>query len=272
MTRLNLLSLTLLILLSSCSSHEVEKPKEGTSLNDLYERAMDFMLVEKDYKKAAKAFENVERFYPLSPWAMKSQLMAAYAYYQSAQYEQAIANLENFLQSQSNSDYAPYAQYLLGLCYYIQITGVERDQTMTYKALKTFRKVVQKYPKTIYARDARLKIDLCKEHLAGQDMEIGRFYLNKKIPTAALQRFLHVVQSHQTTSHAAEALYRCVEVFLTLGMKDEALKHAAVLGYNYPGNKWYQSTYDLLESHDLIKKHQSHLAQKKNKGDVAQEK
>ncbi|PLX29612.1 MAG: outer membrane protein assembly factor BamD [Alphaproteobacteria bacterium] len=266
MIKLNSFLIAFLLLLASCSSHEVEKPKEGTALSALYDKAMDHMIVEKDYKKAAKAFENVERFYPLSPWAMKAQLMAAYAYYESGQHEQAIANLENFLQSQSNSDYAPYAQYLLGLCYYIQITGVERDQTMTYKALKAFRKVTQKHPKTLYARDARLKIDLCKEHLAGQDMEIGRFYLDKKIPTAALQRFLHVVQSHQTTSHAAEALYRCVEVFLTLGMKDEALKHAAILGYNYPGNKWYQSTYSLLDHHDLIKKHQIHLSQKKVKG------
>tara|TARA_Y100000590_G_scaffold296073_1_gene333647 strand:- start:60 stop:665 length:606 start_codon:yes stop_codon:yes gene_type:complete len=193
---------------------------------------------------------------------MKAQLMAAYAYYKSGQYEYAIAGLENFLQIQANSSYAAYAHYLLGLCYYIQITGVERDQSMTYAALKAFKSLIKKHPQSIYARDAKLKLDLCKEHLAGQDMEIGRFYLKKHIPTAALVRFLDVIQSHQTTSHTAEALHRCVEVFLTLGVKDEALKYAAILGHNYPGNKWYKLTYALLESHNLLPYHEKSSNQK----------
>jgi outer membrane protein assembly factor BamD len=241
----------LVLLFSQCASEQVEKPKEGTSLYDLYHQAFQRLITDKDYKKSAKEFENVERFYPLSPWALKAQLMASYAYYKSRQYEQAITNLEDFLQTQSNSKYAPYARYLIGLSYFIQITGVERDQSMTYKALDAFRSLIRKHPKSIYARDAKLKVDLCKEHLAGQDMEIGRFYLKKKIPTAALVRFQHVIQEHQTTSHVAEALHRCTEIFLILGMKDEALKNAAVLGYNFPGSKWYEASYKLLKEHNL---------------------
>lgn len=247
----SLFSLCLLFLLAHCASKEVEKPKEGDSLRGLYDTAFTLLVKEKDYKKASKAFEDVERFYPLSPWAMKAQLMASYASYKAGDYEHALVNLENFLQVQSNSRDAPYAHYLMGLCYYIQITGVERDQSMTYKALDTFKALIKKYPRSVYARDAKLKIDLCKEHLAGQDMEIGRFYLKTKVPTAALSRFQHVIRSHQTTSHVAEALHRCVEIFLMLGMKDEALKNAAVLGHNYPGSKWYEASYDLLKMHQL---------------------
>lgn len=247
----SLLSLCLLFLLAHCASKEAPKPKEGDSLRGLYDTAFTLLVKEKDYKKASKAFEDVERFYPLSPWAMKAQLMSSYASYKAGDYEHALVNLENFLQVQSNSRDAPYAHYLMGLCYYIQITGVERDQSMTYKALETFKALIKKYPKSVYARDAKLKIDLCKEHLAGQDMEIGRFYLKTKVPTAALSRFQHVIRSHQTTSHVAEALHRCVEIFLMLGMKDEALKNAAVLGHNYPGSKWYEASYDLLKMHHL---------------------
>lgn len=248
------------LLLTQCADTPKEELKEGASLSAIYNRAMESMLSGKDFKKAAKQFEDVERQHPFSPWAQKAQLMSAYAYYEADKYEDALANLESFLLLKPNHQYAAYAHYLMAMCYYVQLSGVNRDQEMTYKALAAFKNLLKKYPKSKYARDAHFKIDLCKEHLAGQDMEIGRFYQTSSLPIAALDRFTNVIQNYQTTSHTPEALHRMVEVMLTLSMTKQALVTASVLGYNYPGNRWYEYTYELLQQQGLAKEHDAKMA------------
>lgn len=248
----NFFVLFLVFLLVSCSSTKDKEPVTSDgSASGLYQEAIDKLFKKKEYKKAAELFEDVEREYPFSEWATRAQLMAAYAYYENKSYEDAITNLTSFLQLHPKHRYAPYAQYLIGMCYYVQISGVNRDQAMTYAAYKAFSLLIQAFPGTVYAKDAKVKLDLTKEYLAGQDMEVGRYYLRSKIPTAALVRFKNVVTEFQQSSHVMEALHRLVEIYLQLDMKDEALKSAAVLGHNYPGSEWYEETYALLLKNNL---------------------
>ncbi len=220
----------------------VERPVE-----QIYNQAVD-LLLQKKYLQAAKQFDEVERQHPYSVWATKAQLMAAFSNYQASKYDDAIVALDRFIQlNPSNRDVA-YAYYLKGLCYYEQITDVQRDAKMTEQALKSLEEVVNRFPNSIYARDARLKIDLTHDHLAGKEMEVGRFYLTRGQYLAALNRFKYVVDKYQTTSHVPEALERMVECYLALGLKDEAERTAAVLGYNYPGSEWYADTYSLVQT------------------------
>ncbi len=213
----------------------------------LYNRALDDLGAQ-DYKHAAKEFEEVDRQHPYSVWATKAQVMAAFTYYQYNKYDDAIIALDRFIQLHPGHRDIPYAYYLKGLCYYEQITDVQRDAKMTEQALKSLEEVVNRFPESVYGRDARLKIDLTHDHLAGKEMEVGRFYLTRGQYLAALNRFKFVVDKYQTTSHVPEALERMVECYLALGLKEEAKRTAAVLGYNYPGSQWYQDTYSLVET------------------------
>jgi outer membrane protein assembly factor BamD len=231
--------------LAACSSDKddyVERPVE-----QIYNQATDLLLDQK-YLGAAKQFDEVERQHPYSVWATKAQLMAAYANYQANKYDDAIQALDRFIQLNPSNRDAPYAYYMKALCYYEQITDVQRDARMTELALKALEDVVNRFPDSVYGRDARLKIDLTHDHLAGKEMEVGRFYLTRGQYLAALNRFKYVVDKYQTTSHVPEALERMVECYLALGLKDEAKRTAAVLGYNYPGSQWYQDTYSLVET------------------------
>jgi len=244
---------SVLTLLTQCGDEDRAKSLgENEPVEKLYNYALDILTKDKTYKKAAEAFEDVARQHPLSPWAFKAEIMAAYAYYEAQKYEDALANLDDFLKLQPFHAYAPYAYYLKGMCYYMQLAGVNRDQNMTQNALAAFDVLIKNFPNSSYARDARLKRDLCKEHLAGHDMEIGRFYERTSLPLAALDRFNHVISAHESTSHVPEALYRMVEVMLKLNMGQQAGATAAVLGYNYPGNIWYERTYALLQDLNLI--------------------
>lgn len=202
-----------------------------------------------DYQVAAALFDEVERQHPYSPWARRAQLMSSFAYYTRKDYTKAIETAQRFLSIHPGNKDAPYAYYLISLSYYEQISDVDRDQKITEQALTALNDVQRRYPTTEYAADARLKIDLVNDHLAGKEMEIGRFYERSGQWLAAQIRFQRVVETYQTTSHAAEALYRLTESSLALGVPSEAQKYAAVLGANYPGSEWYDRAYELMKRH-----------------------
>ncbi|WP_061924457.1 outer membrane protein assembly factor BamD [Altererythrobacter epoxidivorans] len=202
-----------------------------------------------DTKMAAALFDEVERQHPYSPWARRAQLMSAFSYYVAQDYNQAISSAQRFLSIHPGNKDAPYAYYLIALSYYEQISDVQRDQKITEQARTALTEVTRRFPNTEYSADARLKLDLVEDHLAGKEMEIGRFYQNSGMWLAAQLRFQNVVETYQTTSHAPEALYRLTECSLALGLKEEAVKFAAVLGANYPGSEWYDKAYQLVNKH-----------------------
>ena len=237
--------------LTSCAGDEtlvyLERPVE-----DIYNLAMD-LLLDEDYDQAALTFEEVERQHPYSMWATKAQLMSAYTHYLDNNYDESVIAADRFISLHPGHADTAYAHYLLGLCYYEQISDVGRDQNMTVKALEAFDSVVSRYPTSSYARDAQLKIDLARDHLAGKEMEIGRTYQNLEFYLAAINRFRTVIELYQTTSHVPEALHRLTESYLGLGITEEAEVTAAVLGHNFPGSDWYTASYALLRERDLVK-------------------
>jgi outer membrane protein assembly factor BamD len=202
-------------------------------------------------KEAAQLFDEVERQHPYSPWARRAQIMSAFSYYVARDYAKSVQSAQRFLQIHPGNKDAPYAYYLIALDYYEQISDVTRDQKITQQALTTLTEVVRRYPGTEYAQDARLKIDLVNDHLAGKEMEIGRYYQRSGKWLAATLRFREVVDKYQQTSHTPEALYRLVESYMAIGVPDEAQKSAAVLGANYPGSDWYQRAYKLINKHPV---------------------
>ncbi|WP_375163891.1 outer membrane protein assembly factor BamD, partial [Phenylobacterium sp.] len=203
------------------------------------------------WNQAINYFQEVERQHPYSEWSRRAILMQAYAHYQSNDYPEAIGDAERFIQLYPGNPAAAYAHYIKAICYFEQIVDVGRDQAATAQALEALRTVVQRYPATEYAQDARLKIDMVNDQLAGKEMTIGRWYLRNGDTLAAVNRFKTVVDRYQTTTHTPEALYRLVESYLTLGLMDEARKNGAVLGYNYPGDPWYRDAYRLLSDKGL---------------------
>jgi outer membrane protein assembly factor BamD len=192
-------------------------------------------------------FNEVERQHPYSEWARRAILMTAFSHYRMGQYADAIADTERYVQLFPGNPAAPYAYYLRAVCYFDQIVDVNRDQGTTELALASLRDVITRYPRTDYAADARLKIDMVNDQLAGKEMSVGRYYLREGATMAAINRFKAVVDNYQTTSHTPEALYRLVEGYVTLGVMDEAKRNAAVLGSNFPGEAWYADAYQLLQ-------------------------
>ena len=172
--------------------------------------------------------------------------MSAYAFYEANDYDEAIAAAQRFIELHPGNADVPYAYYLVGISYYEQISDVGRDQKMTEQALAAFDELVRRFPDSKYARDAELKADLTRDHLAGKEMSIGRYYLRRGQYVAAINRFRNVVERYQTTTHVPEALHRLTEAYLALGLDEEAQKNAAVLGYNFPSSEWYQDSYALL--------------------------
>lgn len=240
-------------LVGACSSfsgdpaEQIEKPVEV-----LYNEAAD-SLDNGDYFAASRLFEEVERQHPYSKWSTQAQLMAGYSYYKDQKYDEAILSLERFIELHPGNDNIDYAYYLRAISLYEQISDVRRDQEMTKEALLALQTVTRRFPNSDYARDARLKADLALDHLAGKEMEVGRYYLERGHLNAALKRFQIVVKEFQTTSHTPEALHRLVEGYLTLGLVDEATRVAAVLGHNYPGSRWYERSYALLDPQERQK-------------------
>ncbi len=203
------------------------------------------------WAQAVNYFQEVERQHPYSEWSRRSILMQAFAHYQANDYPEAIADAERFIQLYPGNPAAAYAHYIKAICYFEQIVDVGRDQAATGQALAALREIVQRYPTTEYASDARLKIDMVNDQLAGKEMTIGRWYLRSGDTLAAIGRFRTVVDRYQTTSHTPEALYRLSEAYLTLGLAEEAMRNGAVLGHNYPGDVWYSDAYKLLNARGL---------------------
>lgn len=194
----------------------------------------------------AQAFDEVERQHPYSVWARRAILMSAFCYYQANKYNEAIMASDRFITLHPGNKDAPYAYYLKAVSLYEQIVDVGRDQRRTEQAMAALGELVRRFPQTDYARDARLKLDLTKDHLAGKEMAIGRYYLRRGEALAGISRFRTVVEKYQTTSHVPEALHRLVEAYLQLGVVGEARTAAAVLGHNYPGTEWYEDSYALM--------------------------
>ena len=241
------LALGLAGFLGGCSSTD-DKDKDAYQerpVEELYNSAMN-SLSRNEYETAAKGFDEVERQHPYSVWATKAQLMAAYAHYQNSKFDEAIMALDRFIQLHPGHRDIAYAYYLKALCYYEQIADVSRDQKITGQALDSLQEVVRRFPGTKYALDASMKIDLTRDHLAGKEMAIGRYYQNQQQYTAAINRYRTVLDDYQTTTHVPEAMHRMIECYEALGLEDAAKKTAAVLGYNYPGNIWYGDSYTLV--------------------------
>ena len=201
--------------------------------------------------EAITYFKEVERQHPYSEWSRRAILMEAYAHYQSNDYDDAIADANRFIELYPGNGSAPYAYFLKAECYFEEILDVGRDQAATELAANSMREVSRRFPHSEYASDARLKIDMINDQLAGKEMTIGRYYLRSGDPIAAIGRFRTVVDKYQTTSHAPEALYRLVEADLTVGLIKDAQENGAVLGFNYPGDPWYADAYRLLTSHGM---------------------
>jgi outer membrane protein assembly factor BamD len=217
-------------------------------VNSLYALAKQ-RLDKGQYEDAAKLFDEVERQHPYSVWARRAQMMSAFSYYMAQKYPEANSSAQRFLTIHPGNKDAAYANYLIAMSHYQQIQNVTRDQAATQNAANSFGELIRRYPDSRYAADARLKLDLINDHLAGKEMEIGRFYQRSGKWLAATLRFRKVVEGFQTTSHTPEALERLVECYLALGIPSEAQKAAAVLGRNYPGSEWYQRAYKLVSRH-----------------------
>lgn len=250
------LSLVASLLLAGCSEdveEYVERPVE-----ELYNDAMN-LLGQNEYKLSIAAFNEVDRQHPYSIWATKAQLMTAYVYYLRDDYDEAILAIDRFIELHPGSKDTPYAYYLRAITYYEQIVDIERDQRITKLALQSLEDVLRRYPDTAYARDTKLKIDLARDHLAGKEMAVGRYYLTRREYTAAINRFKTVVSKFQTTTHVQEALHRLVEAYVSLGITQEAQMAAAVLGHNFPSSQWYKSSFALLDGTSPAYNNQSWL-------------
>lgn len=239
------MALVLAGLLAACGGGGKEDRYVAQDVEILYNLGKD-QLGRGRYRLAAAAFDEVERQHPYSIWAGRAQLMAVYAHYQNSSYDDAILAAERYITLNPGRPSTAYAYYLIALCNYEQIVDVGRDQSNTDAARSALIEVIRRYPDSDYARDAKLKLDLTEDHLAGKDMEVGRFYMKRQEYIAALGRFEHVINDYQTTSHVPEALHRMVEAYLALGIYPQAEETAAILGHNFPGSKWYGYTYDLL--------------------------
>ncbi|HWJ58674.1 MAG TPA: outer membrane protein assembly factor BamD [Sphingomicrobium sp.] len=241
-------SAVVIVPLSGCAvlgKKKGETAYVARDVNTLYAAAKRTMDA-RDYELAAKLFDEVERQHPYSVWARRAQLMSAFNYYLARKYNDAIASARRFVTIHPGNAEAPYAQYLISMSYYQQMEDVTRDQSITQSAKDAFGELIRRYPDTRYAADARVKLDLINDHLAGKEMEIGRFYQRSGNWLAASYRFRSVVDNYKTTSHVPEALERLVETSLALGLPEEARETAAVLGYNYPETYWYRQSLRLL--------------------------
>jgi outer membrane protein assembly factor BamD len=234
------------LLISGCGDSDKDKPAgPAQPVEVLYNNGLDAMNTRR-FSSAGDQFNTLEQNYPFSTWAVNAQIMQGYSLYLQNKYGDAIATLDRFIQLHPAHREIAYIYYLRALCYYEQIADIQRDQKGTEQAMAALQEVVTRFPNSPYANDARLKIDLCRDHLAGKEMEIGRYYQAQHLYQAAIGRFQRVVDDYQTTAHVPEALERIVEVYLALGLRDQAKKTAAVLGYNDPGSSWYQDAYDQL--------------------------
>lgn len=240
------LLMAVVVSLGACSKKEA--PYVERSVSDLYNDAMDAM-VRNRFRDATQVFDEVERQHPYSPWAAKAMLMSAYANFQIREYDKSVSSLESFIQLHPGHEDVSYAYYLIALNYYDQISTIDHDQKMTEQSQKSLDSLIRRFPNSAYARDARLKMSLVRDHLAGKNLDIGRYYLRTGATLAAMNRFRKVVEKFHDTSAVEEALYRLVECYLIFGMLDQVLAAAGTLGHNYPGSEWYSEAYSLVMKH-----------------------
>ena len=236
--------LGLLLLLGGCAG--TKDNAADTPVEDLYNLAFEDLEATK-YSKAAAGFEKVETEHPYSKWAVKSKLMGAYAYYKDEKYDDAVLALDRFIKYHPGNKDVDYALYLKGMCYYDQISAADRDQSDTEKAEDTFRYLVNMFPTSKYAEDASNKINLTEDYKAGQEMNIGRYYLHDGNYLSALNRFNVVLEEYQTTAQIEEALYRQVEIYAIFGMDKYADGYYKILKNNYPKGKWTQKAAAIME-------------------------
>ena len=223
---------------------------ENYSAKQIFDRA-EFEMARSKPMDAIAFFSDVERLYPYSEWAKRSVIMQAFANHKAKQYEEARDAAERYIEYYPSDEDSAYAQYIIALSYYDQIEDVGRDQQVTAKALEAFKTLMVNYPNSEYVKAAELKFDLAFDHLAGKEMEVGRYYLKRQQFPAAINRFSLVVEEYQTSSYTAEALHRLVEAYLSMGLVEEAQSAGAILGYNYQATAWYQRTYSLLKNENL---------------------
>lgn len=235
----------LLLFTAACATSATDE-KQTVTAEDLYNQAYTAM-EETSWQKAAATFEKIELEHPYSKLAAKAKLMSAYAYYKDEKYDDAILSLDRFIRYHPGNKDIDYAYYMKGMCYYDQIVGSEKDQDNTARAEEAFNQVIVRFPKSQYAKDALGKMALIRDHMAGHEMEVGRYYLNEKNYLSALNRFAKVVKDFQTTPQIEEALYRQVEVYTILGLKKEAKESLDVLAHNYPKSKWYKKAVEITE-------------------------
>lgn len=234
--------------LSACAGRGDKKPEiayEERPVELLYVTGSN-RLDRGRWDEAVNYFEEVERQHPYSEWSRRAILMQIYARYEGGDYEEARGAADRFIALYPGNPSAAYAHYMKAVTWFEQIVDVGRDQAATEQALAALREVERRYPNSEYAQDARLKMDMVRDQLAGKEMAVGRWYLRQGQPLAAVGRFKRVIDNYQTTSHTPEALYRLVEAYLTLGLTEEAKRNGAVLGHNYPGDRWYSDAYALL--------------------------
>jgi outer membrane protein assembly factor BamD len=217
----------------------------------LYNEGLYLMNKGSDPKAASKKFEEVDRQHPYSDWARKSLLMSAYAFYQAGDYDSCIGAATRYVTLHPGSPDAAYAQYLIAASHYDQIPDISRDQGRTEKAIAALEEVVRKYPTSEYANSAKQKLEGARDQLAGKEMTVGRYYMDKRDFTAAINRYKTVVTRYQTTRHVEEALARLTEAYMAIGIVGEAQTAAAVLGHNFPDSKWYKDAYNLVKSGGL---------------------
>tara|TARA_Y100000590_G_scaffold425761_2_gene534085 strand:+ start:1004 stop:1831 length:828 start_codon:yes stop_codon:yes gene_type:complete len=239
-----------LIFSASCSNDDSVIENQEVPVETLYNEAMDLIL-KGNYSSSVLVFEKLERQHPYSEWSVRSQVMSTFALYKAGRYSDAVLAAERFIQLHPSSEEISYVYYLIGLSYYQQIVDVKRDQAFAKLAMLSFEKLIQKFPASDYALDAKLKLDLVLAQLAGKEMEVGRYYLKRGEYLAAINRFLFVTKNYKTTHYIPEALHRLTEAYLSLGLFEEAKKSAAVLGHNFSNSDWYKDSYDLISGKEI---------------------
>lgn len=234
-----------LLFLSACAGHDDEALDEDKSAETLYNEAYD-NLKKTAYQKAAEGFDKVEMEHPYSKWATKAKLMAAYSYYKDEKYDEAIDSLDRFIRLHPGNKDVAYAYYLKGICHYDQIAPSKKEQSSSRDAYETFNQIITMFPDTEYATDAKSKIGLIEDHLAGHEMSVGRYYLKNKEYISALNRFSAVTDNYQDTAQIPESLYREVEVYTILGLTTEAARKEEILRNNYPETDWSKRATKLI--------------------------
>ena len=243
--------LLLATMLGACSLFDKDAVAPDEPADKLYNEGLYLLNQKKEPKEAAKKFEEVDRQHPYSEWARKSLIMSAYAYYEAGAYDDCVNSARRYVTLHPGSPDAAYAQFLIGSSYFDQIPEISRDQTRTEKAVESLEEVSRKYPNSEYSVAAKRKIEMARDQLAGKEMEVGRWALQRREYTGAINRFKVVVTRYQRTRHVEEALMRLTEAYMALGIVDEAQTSAAVLGHNFPESRWYKDAYTLMQSRGL---------------------